>query len=244
MSGHTIYTTYFFKSNDYDQTNSFGYKDTIHCGYINNIFINTLTNTKITLYFNNINDFPFLNGGIDYSGWTANKFFALIQIIDNTNFTDQSQIKPLSNEWRIIELTSQASDGIRRLTPNDMIDNNFIIDLSLYNTAEIYNLDYLNYPTLASTNTNNLSFGDEQVLIGNVSTDIEAIAKVCDIPIILSYDDFNISTNKTWTEGQDVYISEVGIYSSAGDLVAIGKFNTPVQKNSLISRTIKFELDF
>lgn len=244
MSGYTIFTTYMLGSNTYDSTNSLGYTNAIHCSYINNIVISTLTNATIHLYFNNVNEFPFLNGGATYSGWTANKFYVIFQIIDNSLYTNSSDIKPNPSSWKILDVTDQVSDGIRRLTPNDLVDNVFSIDLTKYQTADSYNLDYLSYPTQNQTGSTNLSFGDELVLPGTITTDIEAIAKVCDIPIILSYDDFNISTNKTWTEGQDVYISEVGIYSSTGELVAIGKFNTPVQKNSLISRTIKFEIDF
>lgn len=240
MTGFTVFTTYLFKSNLYNQINSFGYTDTLHCGYINSIQIPTILKSKISLYFND--EFPFLNGGADYTGWTANKFYVLVQTIDNATYSNIDEIKPLSNAWKILELTDQVSDGIRRLTSSDMISNSFIIDLSLIITASTYNLDYLNYPT--QDINNNLLFGDEQVFIGNIDTDIEAVAKVLEIPISLPYDQFNISTNKTWKQGQDVYISEVGIYSSDGTLVAIGKFNNPIQKNNLIARTIKFELDF
>lgn len=244
MTGYTIFTTYKFGSNIYDSINSFGYTDGIHCGYINSIVISTLTNGKITLYFNNIDDFPFLNGGSDYSGWTANKFYVIFQILDNSQYETVSDIKPISTNWKILDLTDQISDGDSRLTPSGMANTLFSIDLTKYESAEIYDLDYLSYPTLNETGSTNLIFGDEQVLHGTITTDIEALAKVCEIPILLSYDEFNTSTNKTWSQGQDIYISEVGIYSSTGDLVAIGKLSTPIQKNSLISRTIKFEIDF
>lgn len=244
MSGYTIFTTYKFGSNTYDSTNSLGYTDGIHCAYINKIVLSTLINGNITLYFNDVDDFPFLNGGSDYTGWTANKFYVIYQIIDNSLFEDESEIKPNPANWKILDLTSQVSDGVSRLTASGMVNTLFSIDLSTYQIAESYNLTYLSYPTLNETGSTNLIFGDELVLPGTVTTDIEAIAKVCEIPIQVSYDDFNISTNKTWTEGQDVYISEVGIYASTGELVAIGKFNVPIQKNSLISRTIKFEIDF
>ena len=145
MTGFTVFTTYLFKSNLYNQINSFGYTDTLHCGYINSIQIPTILKSKISLYFND--EFPFLNGGADYTGWTANKFYVLVQTIDNATYSNIDEIKPLSNAWKILELTDQVSDGIRRLTSSDMISNSFIIDLSLIITASTYNLDYLNYPT-------------------------------------------------------------------------------------------------
>lgn len=244
MSGYTIFTTYMLGSNTYDSTNSLGYTSAIHCSYINSIVISTLTNATIHLYFNNINEFPFLNGDSSYSGWTANRFYTIFQIIDNSGYTNSVDIKPNPSSWKILDVTDQVSDGVRRLTPNDLVNNVFTIDLTKYQIVDSYNLDYLSYPTQVQTGSTNLSFGDELVFQGTVTTDIEAIAKVCEIPIVLSYDEFNMSTNKTWSEGRDIYISEVGIYSATGDLVGIGKFNTPIQKNTLISRTLKFEVDF
>ena len=55
---------------------------------------------------------------------------------------------------------------------------------------------------------------------------------------------FNSTTNPTWDSVSSVYATEVGIYDSNGNLVAIGKFNDPVEKNSNIARTIEFAIDF
>jgi hypothetical protein len=65
-----------------------------------------------------------------------------------------------------------------------------------------------------------------------------------DIGIDLPLDEFNSSTNLSWDGGETVFISEVGIYDSNRNLVAIGKLNDPVPKDSTISRTIVFAVDF
>ena len=41
-----------------------------------------------------------------------------------------------------------------------------------------------------------------------------------------------------------VYITEIGIYDTNKNLVAIGKLNDPVAKDATISRTIVFAIDF
>ena len=56
--------------------------------------------------------------------------------------------------------------------------------------------------------------------------------------------EFNSTSNPTWDGLETVYISEIGIYDSNKNLVAIGKLNDPVAKDATIARTIVFALDF
>jgi hypothetical protein len=62
--------------------------------------------------------------------------------------------------------------------------------------------------------------------------------------INLALNEFNSSNNLTWDGTSSVYISEVGLYDENKNLVAIGKLNNPIQKDSTISKTILFALDF
>jgi hypothetical protein len=110
------------------------------------------------------------------------------------------------------------------------------------NAADTYDLSYLNYPT--ELQTDNLAWGEEAFFFGNVKTDIRATAYVTDISIVLPLNEFNSSTNPTWDGESAVSISEVGIYDEGGNLVAIGKLNNPITKDSTISRTILFAMDF
>ena len=80
--------------------------------------------------------------------------------------------------------------------------------------------------------------------MGNVETDIKAIAYTTDLAINLPQNEFNSSTNETWNNTDIVAISEIGIYDANKNLVAIGKLNNPIQKNSGIARTIVFAIDF
>ena len=51
---------------------------------------------------------------------------------------------------------------------------------------------------------------------------------VCDLPI----GKFYRSQNSTFSSGTPVRISSIGLYNSDGDLMAVGKFNTQIEKNS------------
>ena len=106
----------------------------------------------------------------------------------------------------------------------------------------MYNLDYLSYPIPAETDK--LCFGDEVYFFGNVETDIEADVYTSDLSINLALGEFNSTTNPTWDGISSVAISEIGIYDEDKNLVAIGKLNNPIIKDSSITRTISFAIDF
>ena len=42
----------------------------------------------------------------------------------------------------------------------------------------------------------------------------------------------------------NVYINEVGVYDSDGDLVVIGKISTPIMKDNTKTIIIQLEIDF
>ncbi len=244
MEGYTIFTTYLFDTYSYSE-NGFGYSKPIHCNYINSIQVDRLKNTNLNLYFENIEEFSHMySGGTEWYGWSANKFNILVQIISNENYDDQSEIVPESDKWKIFDVTDQISGQTINgfITPQILVGNAFNIDLEKYDSKPIYDLSYLNYPT--NQQPDSLSFGDETYFLGTIRTKIRADVFTTDIVIDMGMNEYNYSTNPTWNEGDDIYVSEVGIYSENGDLVAIGKLNNPIKKNSNISRKIKFNIDF
>jgi hypothetical protein len=64
------------------------------------------------------------------------------------------------------------------------------------------------------------------------------------VNIILPLNEFNNSNNPTWQPNTPVYITEVGLYDDDGNLLAIGKLNFPVDKDSTKYRTLQLKLDF
>lgn len=252
-TGYTIFLTYQLSDAPFTASTSFGYGRSLHCAYVKSITTDTLENKVANIYFSSVDGFRFLNNtsSINATGFSATYFYGLIQVVSGV--TDNNiTIKPAPESWKIIDLTSQISNHTigQRIEITNLIDTLFAIDIPTLSGQTTYNLSYLNYPTDTDDTLGGyleenfkLSFGEEVFFFGNVKTDIRATAYTTDIPITLPLNEFNSSTNPTWNE-ESVYITEVGIYNNNGDLVAIGKLNNPIEKNSNISRTILFAIDF
>lgn len=236
--GYTVFFSYMLANES-----SSGYTSAIHCNYINKLQVDTLTNKEVNIYFNNINDFKFLSvsGG---TGYNADKVYMLVQLIDNTPFEFLEDVKPLAENWKMFDVTNQLSGVLGQyISPVNMGTSVLKVSLETYDVSGItYTLDYLNYPD--NTSLNDLCFGDEEIFLGNIETEIEATVYTTDLSIDLPINQFNSTTNKTWDGTSEVYITEVGIFNEDKELNAIGKFNNPIKKDSTISRTILFNIDF
>ena len=240
----TIYVTYQFEGASYSADTSYGYSTPIHCNYIQKIVTDDFTNSTISLIFDT-DEFPFLADNGDYNisggtGWTAFKINALIQIINTTGDT----AIPDAAAWKILDITDQTVGYIsgETLQHTGITTTVYTITLPQYTNAPLYDLSYLDYPT--ELETDRLAWGEEAFFFGNVKTDIKATAYTTDIPVVMPLNQFNSTTNPTWDGMSAVSVSEVGIYDANGNLVAIGKLNNPIDKDSTISRTILFAMDF
>lgn len=251
LDGYTIFFTYGFENDAYESTPQFaslGYSNSIHCNNIQKLTTDSISNKNINFYFKSAANFPFLVGQNigNGKGWTAKRIFGILQYVNNSIFDNVNDIKPFPDQWRKFDVTAQIDNYVanQTLSPSDLELVTFNIKISDYNDAPIYNLNYLNYPISLPVDANKLSFGEEQIFFGNVSTEIEAVAYSSDITISLPLNEFNSTTNLTWDNVSSVQISEIGIYDNLGNLVAIGKLNNPISKNNTIARTIVLGLDF
>jgi len=251
MEGNTVFISYILVSNGYTGNS---YTQAIHCNYIKKIDLGTTDPyiQEVSLNFPSPLDFKFLKNGIsDEIGYAANKILALVQLVDNAPFSSYSDIKPDSMSWKQYDITNQISNystisgATFVLTPARLTGVVFKISLLQYNTPAVfvpYNLSYLNYPS--SNQPTKLAFGDETYFFGNVTTKIKADVFTTDIGVNMPLNEFNSSDNLTWNGIDSVYVTEVGLYDSNKNLVAIGKLNDPVPKDATISRTIVFAIDF
>jgi hypothetical protein len=241
VKDYTVFVSYILKSQVDDSAS--GYGSAIHCNYINSLVITeveNIYNEEITFRFNSESDFKFLSSSIGSgTGYTANRLLLLVQFVENVDATP----KPIASNWRIVDVTDdqvKTDNGI--LTARNLTNVVFKIKLSDYENYPIYNInEHINYP-LSSNDW--LCFGDETFFLGNVRANAIARVYTTDISIKLDEGTFNSSTNKTWDNNADVYVSEIGIYDGDKHLVAIGKLNNPIKKNSNTSVTLAFELDF
>lgn len=242
LEGYTVFFSYMFTTDS-----GYGYKDAIHCNYINAIQLTSITNKEVNIFFENLRDFKFFNvsGG---TGITVNKIYVLVQLINNTQYSSIYDIKPIPTNWKKYDVTDQISGYTsgQTLTGIDLTTTIFKVPLYLYNNVNqmpTYDLSYLNYPAIDSDD-DLLCFGDEEYFIGNVESDIEAIAYTTDLAIQLPLNQFNSSTNETWDGTSEVYITEIGLYDENKNLVGIAKLNNPIPKDATIARTLVFGLDF
>jgi hypothetical protein len=249
LSGNTVFVTYLLIS-DYGGG---GFNSNyIHCNYISSVQVSDadLSSAKLNITFPNINDFKFLTvDATTGTGFTCSEIYSLIQIVPNSGFTSLSEVKANPAQWRGYDLTSQiiGYSGVN-LSAVDLVNTIFVIPLSLYYTDMfIYPLDVLiTYMNKFEATGSDLSFGDEYFFLGNVTTKIKATAYTTEIPIVLSPQEYNTSTNSTWKSMLDgsVVISEIGIYDQNKNLVGIGKLNDPIVKNLNSEGTIVFAIDF
>ena len=245
---YTIFTTYILSA-----TTS-GYSTGIHCNYIKTLPIETDNFSIQEIAFNfsgsttgATTPFKFLNnkftGSTAGTGFTATKIYALVQstITSTTGTTNPDPAKWLKYDLTPLIVPPHVVGA--PLTAAELLNTNFKIPIGKMNGTGFtsYNLSYLNYPAVSG---NSLSFGDEIYFLGNVSTQIHADVYVTDLSILLDLNEFNSSTNLSWDGVSKVAISEIGIYDANKNLVAIGKLNDPIVKDSSISRTIVFDIDF
>ena len=243
-----VYITYMFENNTEFQTGkSFGYTTPIHCNYVNKIYTDDLNNKVISISFANDTVFNFMqdSGGVTSTGvgYNAEKMYAIIQIIE----TDDESKKPVAGEWRKVDITDQINNydtwnGVSTIPPTDIINSIMSISYDKYLNSPKYDLNYLNYPT--TDVSSNLTFGEEVFFFGNVSGEIKATIYEMEVNIVLPLNEFNTSNNPTWIPNTPVYITEVGLYDDDGNLLAIGKFNIPVEKDSTKYRTLQLKIDF
>ena len=246
MEGYTAFISYVLIPTGYTGGS---YSQGIHCNYIKSFVIN-LQNpyvSEININFPDVDDFKFLTSDLTAgTGYTAHEIHALVQLVNNSSYSSSADVKPDSTAWKRYNMTNQLTGHTTGtpLTGALLTGIVFKVPLLTYNSFPSYDLDYLNFPSKETTDDDSLCLGDETYFLGNVTADIKANVYTTDISINLSLNEFNSSNNLTWTSSDKVYITEVGIYNVNKELVAIGKLNNPILKDSTISRTIVFAIDF
>lgn len=173
----------------------------------------------------------------------------------NTGVLNQRRVElsfiPATGSKVMVYYIDAAFTGINpqssALTVNNFNNLRVFIDKGfLDNSSDSpYNLrDFVSIPAI--TNDTEVTFGDEEMLLGNVRTDIKATIYKSVITCDVLPNQFVRSTNPTWNANTDkVQYSEIGIYDQNNDMVAVGKFSQPLARkyNSdvlVIQATIDF----
>ena len=231
--GDSMYLSYLFSTTS-------GYTAGIHCQNYAFIPNSTQQLANVTVDFNSGLDY--LKPGLSGSGglgFEAHGLHLIFQKVVNG-------AQPSPTGWKIYDVTTGTTShvGGNPLDSNNIYATTYTIDNDMYTGATTYNLnDYITIPTLAQPD--NLQFGDERFFYGNIETQIAATAYKSAFNFIAQNDEFGTSNNPTFNGAfNDVYISEVGVYDSDGDLVVIGKLSSPIKKDIKKTVIVQLEIDF
>lgn len=236
--------TYLLSAGTYNPTKSYGFNGGIHCGYIQ--YFNQSTASEQNVRFNfNSDDLKFMVSSISASGGTGfnvNRFYLLAQLVNYG--TD-----PNPKTWKLIDFTTGLTNyntwSATTMPPSTLSDSVYTLKYSNYTAGTTYDISNIIGTLPASpTYTSSLGFGEESILLGNVDTSIKATVFKTKVSQTLNFNNYNTSNNPTFEDGDDVYVTEAGIYDANNNLVAVGKLNNPVKKNTNKLFTIELDMDF
>jgi hypothetical protein len=177
-------------------------------------------------------------------GFQATNFYILVQQVDTKD-------KPSPDEWRYIEYTDSLNGFVGgNILSSHLTGTKFIVNSELYNNADAFNYRQLiGYPN--QNERNNLIFGDEFMLMGDVTLNKQHSVYVMNYIVDLPSNKFIRSQNPTWDQDtdakkQDLYITEVALYNDDKDMVAIGKVSKPHKRkvDPASNQVISVKLDF
>jgi hypothetical protein len=232
-------------SNGYNQNRSYGLNGGIHCGYINSFYPDNIESKNMTFYFKQ-GDLKFMNSNVttsDGTGFNVNKFYVLAQLVT-------FGVAPNPKTWKLIDYTSGLTNygtwGSDTMPVSALTITINTLTKSDYTAGSTYNLENFigTLPTdFNYASTPQLGFGEESIFLGNINTSIKATVFKTKISHTLGFSNYNTSNNPTWND-DDIYVTEAAIYDTNDKLVAMGKLNNPVKKNTNKLFTVELDMDF
>ena len=152
--------------------------------------------------------------------------------------------RPNPTQWRLIDFTDQISDLFLNgyVTQQSLTATTFVVTAENYSSAPYYNLN--NYIELVQNGATGqqLNFGDEYYFYGSLETDIQATIYEMKYKINLSFNEFLVSQNPTWTPGTPSYVTEIALLDENQDILVMSKLQSPVLRQGIQQYVVK--LDF
>jgi hypothetical protein len=228
LTGQTAWVTYMFQN-----TSTTGITG-MHCNYYGEITGSTSSNIGFKF---NTGEFKFLSSSSQFTGFTANKFFALVQVT-----TTGSQPSP--NNWKRIELTSQISGHtVGNLISNtNMCGYQFVVTGDMVNGAATYNLESYLGTLPDKTQTTLPQFGDSQPFPGSVKLTRATDVQVLNFMVNLPSSQFITTQNPTYVTGQQKRITEVALLNDNKEPLVMAKCPKPISR--IGNQVFSVRLDF
>ena len=258
-SDYAYYVTYVTYSDSYENGVSYGYPQSLPCGYISVIQGATNSNTSLPSVLRATFpsfSFPYLRnetnlGSLSGTGWNANSVQILLQeVLLSEENTPVGEIP--TTGWKLISGNGiyTGATGTNTISPSDLQSHVFLLSQDDYDNATNYSLDG-QFSAFTSNidwvNESGLNFGNETFFYGNLTTGIQANVFKTVITVYAKNNEYNSSeSNTTFDEVYDknVYITEIGILNANDELVAVAKPAYPIVKNESRYFAFQLELDF
>jgi hypothetical protein len=241
QSGETAWVTYLF------QNTTDTYKNGMHCNYYGKIVgasdvtdgcftANGATNANIGFKFD-VGDFKYLSTSSYFTGFTANKFFALVQVTDIGE-------QPSPDAWKLVELTSQISGHTvgSNIAATRMCGYQFVITGDMYNSAGFYDIERFLGDQPSNLQTTLPQFGDSQPFPGAVkltrATDVEVLNFMVNLPST----QFLETQNPTYKTGLSKRITEIALLNQNKEPLVMAKTAKPLTR--IGNQVFSIKLDF
>jgi len=257
-SDYVYYVTYLTSSNAYQDGVSYGYSQSLPCGYIKQINgdTDTVTGLHSVLKANfSTLSFPYMRNSTNLTslsgtGWNANSVQLIFQEYPVSASTNVGTLP--TDLWKIFTGGNgvyTGETGSTTINPADLQSHVFALNLSDYYSSTTYSLTglYSAFTTNTDSYTSSgLTFGDEAFFYGNLTTGIQANVYKTIITIYAKNDEYNSSLNSTFDSlyNDSTFITEIGILNTKNELVAVAKPAYPIKKDSSRYLAFQLELDF
>jgi hypothetical protein len=241
QSGETAWVTYLF------QNTADTYKNGMHCNYYGKIVgassetdacftANGSANANIGFKFD-VGDFQYLSTSSYFTGFTANKLFALVQVTDIGE-------QPSTDSWKLVDLTSQISGHTvgNPISATSMCGYQFVVTGDMYDSAGFYDMERFLGDLPSNIQTTLPQFGDSQPFPGAVritrATDVEVLNFMVNLPST----QFTQTQNPTYTTGQNKRITEVALLNQNKEPLVMAKTAKPIIRTG--NQVFSVKLDF
>lgn len=227
-TGQTAWVTYMFQN-----TSTTGITG-MHCNYYGEI--TGSTNSNIGFKFNT-GEFKFLSSTSQFDGFTANKFYGLVQVTT----TGQN---PSPNGWKRIDLTSQISGHTvgNLINKVNMCGYQFVITGDMVSAGSTYDLESFLGSLPDKTQTTLPQFGDTQPFPGSIKLTRATDVQVLNFMVNLPSSQFITTQNPTYVTGQQKRITEVALLNTNKEPLVMAKCPKPVQR--IGNQVFSVRLDF
>jgi hypothetical protein len=206
----------------------------MHCNYYGKI--TGTTNSNIGFRFETT-DFGYLSSSSYFTGFTANKFYALVQVTTTGN-------QPSTDNWKMVDLTSQISGHTvgSLIAGNKMGGYQFVITGDMYDSADFYDIEEFLGDLPSNIQTTLPQFGDTQPFPGAVritrATDVEVLNFMVNLPS----SQFLETQNPTFITGASKKVTEIALLNENKEPLVMAKAAKPVTR--IGNQVFSIKLDF